>query len=77
MHRRVAPTYNYNFQMSYCRTSSGECVNGAFSAYGKGPSKIKVTGGIDDLFAATGQVNRNLTSTFESVFVTAIDSCLF
>ena len=61
---RVAPTCNYDFQMSYCRTSSGECVNGSFSAYGKGPSKIKVTGGIDDLFAATGQVNRSLTSTF-------------
>jgi hypothetical protein len=36
---------------------------GAFSGYGKGPGKIKITGGTDDLFGAFGQVRKHVVAT--------------
>jgi hypothetical protein len=58
----TAPTCTYNFDFSFCRDVYNgqlpfkDCRMGAFSGYGKGPGKIKITGGTDDLFGAFGQV---------------------
>ena len=65
----TAPTCTYNFDLSFCRDVFNgqlpykECRMGAFSGYGKGPGKIKITGGTDDFFGAFGQVRKHIVAT--------------
>ncbi len=55
-----APTCSYLFEMSFCREKNikeNDCRLGYFSAYGKGPQKIEITGGTDDFVGAFGEVS--------------------
>lgn len=66
---RAAPTCSYLFKMSFCRktnVSEKACRQGSFSAYGKGPSKIEITGGTEDLVGAFGQVRPEWFSNTKS-----------
>ena len=57
---QAAPTCSYDFQMEFCRDESDgsdiECLKGSFAGCGRGPGKIKITGGTDDFLGAFGQV---------------------
>lgn len=54
-----APTCSYLFKMFFCREKNikeNDCRLGYFSAYGKGPQKIEITGGTDDFVGAFGEI---------------------
>ena len=70
-----APTCSYLFKMVFCREKNkgsirkDACRLGSFSAYGKGPSKIHITGGTDDFVGAFGEVRLVLRSALRSIIL--------